>query len=247
MDGLTFWLAAICAATLVGLSKGGLPLVGMLATPVLALAMPPVAAAGLLLPVFIATDVFGLYAYRKEFDKRLLMILVPATTIGVAIGGLTASFVPERFVTFLVGVIGVSFSLYFWLRKTPEPGQREPNRPLGLFWGAVAGFTSFVSHAGAPPYQTYVLPLGLPKAVFAGTTTILFAYVNAIKLIPYWWLGQLSPANLKLSAMVMAPGILAVFVGVKLVKLIPTELFYKLVVWALFFVSLRLLYAGAAG
>ena len=247
MDDAWFWAVAMFAAVLVGLSKGGLPLIGMLSTPTLALVMPPVAAAGLLLPVYIATDIFGLYAYRKEFDRRLLMILVPATTIGVTIGALTASFVPERFVTFLVGMIGFCFSMYFWFRKTPEAGVREPNKPLGLFWGTVAGFTSFVSHAGAPPYQTYVLPLGLSKAIFAGTTTILFAYVNAIKLIPYYWLGQLSPANLKASAIVMVPGIVAVFVGVRLVKIIPSALFFRLVVWALFIVSLKLLYAGAMG
>jgi uncharacterized protein len=247
MEGAWIWPLAIFAAVLVGLSKGGLPMIGMLATPVLALAMPPVAAAGLLLPVFVATDVFGFWAYRKAFDRRLLMILVPATTVGVAIGGLTATIVPERLVTIAVGVIGFSFSLYFWFRKAPPPGERTPSVPLGYFWGAVAGFTSFVSHAGAPPYQTYVLPLGLQKAVFAGTTTILFAYVNAIKLIPYGALGQLNPGNLKASALIAIPGIAAVFAGVRLVRIIPTEMFYKLVVWALFLVSIALLYKGALG
>ena len=247
MEGAGIWALAVFAAVLVGLSKGGLPMIGMVATPLLALAMPPVAAAGLLLPVFIATDVFGLWAYRKAFDRRLLKILIPATTVGVAIGGLTASIVPQWLVTVGVGLIGFCFSLYFWFRKTPSAGERTPSVPLGYFWGAVSGFTSFVSHAGAPPYQTYVLPLGLQKAVFAGTTTILFAYVNAIKLVPYGALGQLNPGNLKASALIAIPGIASVFAGVALVKIIPTELFYKLVVWALFLVSLGLLYKGALG
>ena len=96
-------------------------------------------------------------------------------------------------------------------RSTPAP--RRAGRLGGTFWGAVSGFTSFVSHAGAPPYQVYVLPLGLEKTVFAGTTTILFAYVNAIKLVPYWALGQLSLENLKVAAVLTVPAVLAVFAG----------------------------------
>ncbi len=47
MDGgLFFYAMALIAAMLVGASKGGLPVVGMLGVPVLALATSPVHAAG---------------------------------------------------------------------------------------------------------------------------------------------------------------------------------------------------------
>jgi uncharacterized membrane protein YfcA len=111
----------------------------------------------------------------------------------------------------------------------------------------VAGFTSFVSHAGAPPYQVFVLPLRLEKTVYAGTTTILFAYVNAIKLAPYWALGQLSASNLKTAAVLVVPAVLAVFAGVRLVRVLPQALFFRLVVWALLAVSLKLLWDAAQG
>ena len=247
LNGFLFWPAAVAAAVLVGLSKGGLPLVGMLATPVLALFLPPVTAAGLLLPVYVVSDVFGLWAYRRRFSPRILAILVPATTAGVGLGWATAAAVPERLVTALVGLIGLSFSLNLLLRKqdgaTAKPAAIGP----GAFWGTIAGFTSFVSHAGAPPYQVYVLPQRLEKTVFAGTTTILFAYVNAIKLIPYWALGQLSAGNLKTAAALLLPAALAVFAGVKLVRVIPQALFYKLIAWALLAVSLKLLWDAALG
>ena len=239
-----FWLVATLAAIAVGASKGGLPMVGVLATPMLALVLPPVMAAGLLLPVYVVTDMFGLYAYRRHFNPRLLKILIPATTIGVALGWATASSVPERLVTGLVGVIGVGFTLNLLLRTQPGgPGKPATVAP-GLFWGTITGFTSFVSHTGGPPYQVYVLPQKLDKAVFAGTTTILFAYINAIKLIPYYALGQLSVANLKVAAVLMVPGILAVLAGVQIVKVLPQALFFKLVTWALFLISLKLIYDG---
>ena len=113
--------------------------------------------------------------------------------------------------------------------------------------GAITGFTSFVSHSGAPPYQVYVLPQRLEKIVFAGTTTILFAIINAVKLVPYYALGQLSPANLKVAAVLMLPAAIAVFVGVKLVKVLPEKLFFQLVTWALLAVSLKLMWDAWAG
>jgi hypothetical protein len=242
-----FWAAAIAASVLVGLSKGGLPVVGMLAVPVLALAVSPVMAAGLLLPVYVLSDMFGLYAYRREFDRRALAILAPAATLGIGLGWATASFVPERAVTALVGLIGLAFSLNLLLRKGPPAEARRAEVGPGVFWGALTGFTSFVSHAGAPPYQVYVLPLGLSKTAFAGTTTVLFAYINAVKLLPYWALGQLSPGNLKIAVLLMLPAALAVGLGVWLVRILPQDLFFRLVVWALFAVSLKLLWdAGFA-
>ena len=115
----------------------------------------------------------------------------------------------------------------------------------GLFWGAAAGFTSFVSHAGAPPYQVYTMPLRLRKEVFAGTSTILFAYVNAAKLIPYWALGQINITNLKLTLVLCVPASLAVFAGVRLVRVLPEKLFFQLVTWALLILSAKLVWDGA--
>ncbi len=242
MEGTAFWALAGLAAVLVGMGKGGIPVVGMLSVPVLSLAISPVAAAGLLLPIYVVSDMFGLYAYRKAFDRRVLAILVPATTIGVGLGWATASRVPEDLVTGLVGLIGAIFALNLLLRRGAEP-EAKPARWLpGMIWGTATGFTSFVSHAGAPPYQVFVLPLKLPKEVFAGTSTILFAYVNAIKLVPYWALGQFSPANLKVAVALMIPAALAVFAGVKLVKMLPEALFFKLVTWALLLLSIKLIW-----
>jgi hypothetical protein len=247
MTGWEFWLAAMAAAVLVGLGKGGLPLVGMLGVPVLALAISPVTAAGLLLPIYVLSDVFGLYAYRHAWNGRVLAIMAAGMTIGVGIGWATASQVSDRLVTGLVGAIGLVFALNLLLRRGGEVAPRRAEVGPGLFWGAVTGFTSFVSHAGAPPYQVYTLPLKLEKAVFAGTATIAFAYVNAIKLIPYAALGQLNPANLKVAAVLALPAVLAVFAGVRLVRALPEALFFRLVTWALLAISLRLLWQAAAG
>lgn len=246
MGGTEFWILGCLAAALVGMSKGGLPVVGMLAVPVLALAISPVAAAGLLLPVYVASDLIGLYAYRKAFDRRVLAVLAPAAVMGVGLGWLTAASVPERLVTGIVGVIGVAFALTLLVGPRPKGSARAVRIGPGLFWGALTGYTSFVSHAGAPPYQVYVLPLRLEKTVFAGTTTVFFAFVNAVKLIPYWALGQLSAANLKVAAILSLPAVASVLAGVWLVRVLPERLFFRLVTWALLAVSLKHLWDAVA-
>ena len=247
MEDIAFWALAILAAVLVGLSKGGLPVVGMLAVPLMALVMSPVMAAGLLLPIYVISDMFGLWAYRHAFNKRVLAITLPGLTIGVGIGWATASVVSEAWVTLLVGVIGAAFAANLLIRRGRVVDAKPANIAPGMFWGALAGFTSFVSHAGAPPYQVYVLPLKLEKAVFAGTATIAFAFVNAIKLIPYYMLGQLSISSLEMAAILAIPASLAVFVGVRLVKIIPEKLFFQLISWTLLAISIKLIWDGLSG
>ena len=247
MEDVAFWALAGLAAVLVGLSKGGLPVVGMLSVPLMALVMSPVMAAGLLLPIYVVSDMFGLWAYRRAFDRRVLAIMMPAMTIGVGIGWATASVVSEAWVTLLVGVIGAAFAANLLIRRAQVVAPKSADVAPGIFWGAVAGFTSFVSHAGAPPYQVFVLPLKLEKAVFAGTATIAFAYVNAIKLIPYYALGQLSVANVKTAAILAVPASVAVFAGVRLVKIIPEKLFFQLISWTLLAISVKLIWDGLTG
>ncbi len=240
-------MAAVAAAVCVGAGKGGIPIVGMLSVPILALSISPVTAAGLLLPVYVVSDMFGLWAYRRDFDGRVLAIMLPGALVGIGVGWAAASVVPENWVRVLVGVIGITFALNLILRGRPDGPPRRAEVAPGLFWGAVAGFTSFVSHSGGPPYQVYTLPLKMTKTVFAGTSTIAFAVINAAKLIPYWHLGQLTAANMKVALMLMPVAAGAVFMGVWLVKILPDKLFFRLVIWALLILSVQLLWTGLRG
>ena len=244
MSGWEFWVFAVIAAVMTGIGKGGVPIVGALTVPVLSLVISPVVAAGLMLPVYVISDWFGLYAYRKEFDGRVLAIVSGAMTIGVGLGWATAKMIPESYVTVLVGVISVAFALNQLLRKPVLAAPKRAEIAPGLFWGTIAGFTSFVSHTGGPPYQVYTLPLGLKKAVFAGTSTIAFAYVNAIKLVPYYFLGQINLASLETAAKLMPIAAASVFFGVWVVKRLPERLFFQIVTWSLLLIGIELIRQG---
>jgi len=238
-------LAAL-AALLVGLSKGGLPAIGMLGVPVLSLVMSPVRAAGLLLPIFVISDVVGVWLYRRDFSAPNLRILIPAGVLGVAAGWLTASMVSERMITLFIGLLGLGFCLNAWLRRAHDRPGQPLNPAKGWFWGAVTGFTSFISHAGAPPFQIFVLPQKLPKATFAGTSTLLFAVINAAKILPYQMLRPYSFESLREAALLVPFALVGTVLGAFLTRRIADVWFYRLVQAGLFAVSLKLI-ADATG
>lgn len=238
---IAFVVAASLAALLVGLSKGGLSMIGSLATPVLALVVSPVKAAALLLPLLVVSDMFGLWAYRKEFDRRNLMILIPAGVVGIAAGWAMAAQVSDRIVGLLIGVIGLAYCINAWRTRNVAVAPKPADVPRGAFWGAVMGFSSFVSHSGGPPFQVYVLPQQLPKVVFAGTTTIVFAAINVVKLVPYWALGQFDASNLRTSVLLMPVAVGGALTGIRLVRVLPQRIYFGIVQVLLFLVSIKLI------
>jgi uncharacterized membrane protein YfcA len=240
-----FYCAAIPAVILLGLSKGGFVSVGMTATPLLALYLPPLEAAALLLPVLISQDLISVYVYRHHWDASNLKILLPGAVIGMACGWLIASHISDNAVRLTIGLIGVTFVVYMWLKRA----EVEPSRmgtASGVFWGALSGFTSFMTQGGSPPFQIYVLPQRLPKLVLVGTTTIFFASVNAMKIVPYFMLGQFSPRNLSTSLLLLPIAIAANFAGVWLVRRTPTTVFYRIAYTLLTMISVTLLWQGCA-
>ncbi len=237
------WLLCL-ASLLVGMSKGGLPGIGMLAVPILSLLISPVLAAVLLLPIYILSDVVGVWLYRREYSADNLKILIPAGIAGVLVGWATAAHVSDQVVSFLIGVLGVSFCLSRWMRRADTIVARPVELPRGLFWGTLSGFTSFVSHAGAPPYQIFMLPQQLPKMVFAGTTTILFACINLAKVVPYSALHPYSGSTLWLSAALVPIAAIGTVAGKSFVQRLSEKWFFLGVQIVLFLVSLKLVSDG---
>lgn len=248
MSDPTFWLVAVSAVLVVGLAKSGLVgSLGVAGVPIMTLVMAPREAAGVMLPLLLIMDGFAVWAYRHEMDWKNLGILVPGAVTGIVFGWATSAVVSEAMVLLLIGVISFVFILdaTFPLRKRIIG--KPPSKPWGVFWGGVAGFTSFVSHAGGPPFQVYVLPQRLKPTVYAATTAWFFAIVNATKLVPYYFLGQLSVSNLEIAAVLAPVAVFGVLLGIFLVRRVSVELFYKLAYVLVFLLSLKLIYDGVTG
>lgn len=226
------WL--VLSAVIVGLAKGGLSSAGSLAVPLLALFMNPLEAAALLLPVFIVTDWFAVWLYRRDYSVRNISILIPSILVGIVIATLIVPYTSESLLLALTAFVGLWYCLRSWFgRKVDTP--REAEMGPGIFWGIITGITTFITHSGAPPSQAYLLPQKLPRLVFAGTLAITFAVANVSKLPGYYALGFFHEMRWHLILTLIGVGIVATGAGRWIVKRL-TDRTYVYVIESLLFV-----------
>ncbi len=242
-----FYAAAVPAVLVAGISKGGFGGgVGFVSVPLIAMVISPIQAAAVMLPILCLMDVFGLWAYRATWDRRNVAIMVPGALAGIAVGAFTFRYLDDDLVRLMIGTIAVVFALYYWFGGARARRQRPASIGAGGLWSAVAGFTSFVAHAGGPPVQVYLLPQRMDKTLFVGTTVIFFFVVNYAKLVPYAIIGQFTAENLG-TALVLAP--LAPFgmrLGIRLHGVVSQALFYRLCYGALTITGTKLIWDWAA-
>ena len=242
-----FYLLAAPAVILLGLSKGGLAGAGSLALPLLVLVIDPVQAAAILLPILIAQDAVGVWSFRRHLDWYVLGWTIPGATVGILIGYLFAASVSAAAVMALVGTISIAFGAYrLWLgrRGAPKAGVPAPGW-VGSLAGVASGFTSQIAHAGAPPFQLWVLPRRLPRDVLVGTWAVYFAALNWIKVPAFAALGQFTATNLLTAAALLPVAIVSTFAGVWLVRRIDGERFYKIIYCLMIFVGVILIVEAA--
>jgi uncharacterized protein len=253
MEGTAFgdpWALAVAlvAVALVGLAKGGLAGVGILGVPVMALVISPVQAAGILLPILLISDGFSLWTWWRSWDNQTLAMMLPGAIIGIGIGWATAALVSDDVVKLIIGVISVLFVLRWATQGKARREKVMPHNPVGAsFWGSLAGYTSFVAHAGGPPFSIYTMPLNLDPKILTGTGVVFFAIVNAVKLIPYFALGQFDSTNLLASALLAPMAVLFTFVGAWIIKSMRTEVFYPFTYAMILLVGIKLVWDGVAG
>ncbi|MBX3565326.1 MAG: sulfite exporter TauE/SafE family protein [Sphingomonas sp.] len=238
-----FWLLAIPAVILLGLAKGGFAGMGALSLPMLALVTDPVRAAAIMLPLLIAQDVVGVWAFRRSIDWYVLGWMLPGAVIGIVLGYVFAASVSPDAVMAAVGAISILFGAYrLWIERHSLPEAKHSPGWVGSIAGVAAGFTSQIAHAGGPPFQLWVLPRRLPRDMLVGTTAIFFAAVNWIKVPAYLALGQFTPANLLLAAALLPVAILSTIAGVWLVRRVSAERFYTAIYWLMILVGIKLVW-----
>jgi uncharacterized membrane protein YfcA len=248
---LVFYLAAVPAVLVVGISKGGfgggLALVGV---PLMSLVIAPAQAAAIMLPILITMDAIGIGAYWRRFEGAVLRSMLPGGVFGIAVGGLLFGALDAATMRLIIGTIALLFVAHHFLGRrllAPEPsGGRAPNAAMGAACGALSGFTSTLAHAGGPPAHMYLLPLRLDKTVFVATSVVFFAVVNLVKLVPYWWIGQFATGNLWTSLVLAPLAPVGMLLGIWLHKRVDQALFYRLAYLFVAITGLKLIYDGLA-
>jgi uncharacterized membrane protein YfcA len=173
-----------------GAFGGGFSIVGI---PLLSLVMDPVTAGGLLAPLFIAMDLFALRYWKPStWSRPDLKLLLPGLVAGIGLGYVLFRVLDHRAVAIVMALTTLIF-VALWLVGGSQTIIRPRSSPKAVAAGVASGVTTMVAHSGGPPLAMYLLPLGLGKEVYAGTTSMFFTVGNALKAVP--WLLLVRPAG----------------------------------------------------
>jgi uncharacterized membrane protein YfcA len=209
----------------------------------MALAVPVPQAAAILIPVLLVLDLLGLHAWRRHFDWSLIRFLLPFGLLGTVIGTVLFKSLDSRLVAGITGAFTLLFlaqRLLFPARKDADP----PPRWVGGLLTTVAGFTSFVAHAGGPPLNAYALKLRLKPQTYTASMAMFFFTINLAKWGPYAWLGLLDLRNLATSAALLPLSPLGVWVGVRIAHRIDPVLFFRLIEIGMLLTGCKLVWDG---
>lgn len=240
---------AVFVAILVGLSKGGLGgAMAILGVATMSLIIPPVQAAGILLPILLVMDFVGLWAWWGRWDMRMVWMMLPGGILGVILGWATATLISDAAVRLVIAAIALGYlASYIAARRRADTAPREQHAGRATFWATLTGYGSFVAHAGGPAYQVYAMPLRAAPAIYTGTSTLIFTVINVAKLPPYAALGQLDASNLVTSAVLMPIAAAATLAGAAIVRRLSAEFFYPFMHVILLILALKLLWDGVTG
>ncbi len=241
-DPLLYYGCAIVAVMLSGLAKGGFSGIGALSMPIFAMAIDPLQAAAIMLPILIAQDAVSVWAFRHSWDRTVMLVMLPGMIAGVALGYVYATAVSEAAILGTLGGISILFGVHRLWAEREGAIVLPSNTPkwVGTLLGVTSGFASQIAHAGAPPFQMWVLPRRLPRDTMVGTTAIAFAVMNWVKVPAYVALGQFTPATLKAAAILMPVAFLATLAGVRLVRRVDGAKFYRLIYILMILLGIKL-------
>jgi uncharacterized membrane protein YfcA len=227
-----------------GAFGGGFAIIGI---PLLAFVMDPVEAGSLLAPLFVAMDLFALRFWRPNtWSRPDLALLVPGLLVGVATGYLVLRYVDRHLVEVLMAVTTLLFAFLWWRGKSGA-AVRPRSKPKAIAAGTASGITTMVAHSGGPPLAMYLLPLGLPKEIYAGTTSLFFTIGNLVKAGPWLAVGDLSTDFWLLMTACLPAAFFGVWAGWKLHAHLNQEQLYRLCYGLLVITALKLLWDGTQG
>ncbi|SCW66127.1 hypothetical protein SAMN02927900_03548 [Rhizobium mongolense subsp. loessense] len=227
-----------------GAFGGGFAIVGI---PLLSIVMDPVTAGGLLAPLFVAMDLYALrYWKASTWSRPDLVRLLPGLLIGIGLGYLLFRFLDHHAIAIIMAVITLMF-VGLWLAGGGKVAFRQRSTPKAITAGLTSGITTMVAHSGGPPLAMYLLPLGLSKEVYAGTTSLFFTVGNATKAVPWLLLVRPAGSDWTLMAICLLAIPSGVWLGWRIHGMLDQHQIYRACYGLLVVTALKLLWDGVSG
>ena len=242
---ITFYAVAVMAIFFTGLSKsgfgGGL---GMMSVPFMSMFVAPQFAAVVMMPILLAMDIIIVWTYRKSWDRKVVLVMLPGALFGLAVGAASFQWMDPDLVRIAIGILALLLvGMYLIGRSLPEVTS-QPHAATVFALGSLSGFSSFIAHAGGPPVKGFLLRQNFEKSVFVGTNTVFFFTLNFLKTISYSAMGQFTHESL-LTSLVLSPVlVLGVVAGTSLHKHVDQRKFVTVIYGLLFLAGTKLLWDG---
>lgn len=227
---LLHWTILILSAILIGMSKVGVPGVSLVVIPALAMIFGGKPSTGVLLPMLMLADIFGVGYYHRHADWKNLVRMLPWALGGLLLGVWIGDVVSEYWFKNIIAIL-VFLSLALMLRKKKESPKYAHGWWFAPFMGVLGGFATMMGNVAGPVFAIYLLAMDLPKSRFIGTTAWFFLIINFTKfpLQMFIW-NNIKPEYLILNLWLLpAIGIGAVL-GIYMVRRIPEQTYRTFVI-----------------
>jgi uncharacterized membrane protein YfcA len=225
------WAVVGFCGVLVGVSKTGIPGLGILHVPLMAMVLPARESTGILLGMLILGDLFAATYYHRKAEWKHVLRLLPSAFAGIVAGWQAMRFVTDKQLQPIIGVIVLlMLAIHYWRTRV-----RGEDAPVPAQWwfaatlGFVAGVTTMMANAAGPVMVIYLLAMRLPKFAFIGTSAWFFFAVNWLKVPFSANLNLITSQSLTLDLLMLPLIAVGAVAGILFLKRIPQKAFNRVV------------------
>jgi uncharacterized membrane protein YfcA len=226
------WLLLAVCALFIGMSKVGVPGISMIVVPILAFIFGGKASTGILLPILMMADLFGVGYYHRHAQWKFLFKLLPWAFIGVGVALWVGKIVnDEWFKNIMAILVFASIALMLWKDRRKTNNIFPDTWWFAALMGILGGFATMIGNVAGPIFAIYLLAMRLPKNSFIGTGAWFFLIINITKfpLHVFVW-KTINWSTLTLNIIVLPAIALGAFIGVALVKKISDKTYRTTVI-----------------
>ncbi len=224
------WSIMSVSAIMIGVSKTGIPGVGILSVTLVALAVPTKHSTGLILPMLIFADLLAVAIYRRHAQWSHLVRLMPSAAVGVVIGFLLLDLVNDQQLRPIIGGIVLTMLVLGYLRNRNASKLEPPKHWLfPMTMGVLAGVTTMMANAAGPIMVIYLAAMRLPKEQFIGTAAWYFLLLNCFKVPFSASLDLINPQSIQMNLVLLPMIVLGALLGFFVLKRLPQKGFAAVV------------------
>jgi uncharacterized membrane protein YfcA len=226
------WILLAVSAMFIGMSKVGVPGISMIVVPTLAIIFGGKASTGILLPILMMADLFGVAFYHRHAQWRYFWKLLPWALIGIGIALWVGKVVNDELFKNLIAILVFgSIGLMLWKDRRKGTDFFPDTWWFAASMGILGGFATMIGKVAGPIFAIYLLAMHLPKNSFIGTGAWFFLVVNFLKFPLHIFVWEtINWSTLTLDLMLLPAIAVGAFIGIVLVKKISDKTYRTAVI-----------------